>query len=306
MGIHPTRVGRRLLETTWWSMYEGLFCDLSLDPAHVIVQPGDELVFCAFPGAGTSPTPKRELHAEVLQRLVNRDVSGAGDALIQLLSPLPFIDVNGFRKRVEVRLSNHLLAMEDKEAPPLERTSIGVWRALLDVARAEGVPVHMDALRLIIATSTVEAMVATLRPQVNVLREFERYAREADLRRARAFVRNLSRNFDRDPQAMFVARVAEGSETLNRLWFWLQSNSRTLPVDYVSLSSKGAYALSIILRVTIVVGLVALVVAGAGLAGTQGLPAALGHPVTVAVGVVLGLLALRRILFRLNDLEEEV
>ncbi len=311
MGIDHRRVARRLLQASWWGLYENIFFIAQPAPENIVVQPGDRLCFLDFADRGTLSSGRRRQHEQVLSRLSNDDVSGAAQSLVGMLSPLPFIDTYDFGKHIESGLWEHLFALRDKDAEWWERTTIGIWTAVISAARANEVKLRLEVLRMMRACISYEALAARLRPRLRLLSEYERYRVGADRRAARRFLRDIGRKDPDELAASAVATVARVSEGLIRVGLFVESTVENLPVTRLALSGKAAYVASQVLRLGVTLAILLVGATVVHVLATLDSPerlrliqhAALAarHPVT---GVLLfGVIAvtLRRILYRLDD-----
>lgn len=315
MRIDPRQVARRLLQASWWSLYENLFFLSHPVPENIVVEPGGRLVFLDFEDRGTLTGGRRQQHEQVLSRLAEDDVTGAANAVVGMLSPLPFIDIYDFTKRVESGLWEHLFALRDKDAEWWERTTIGVWTTVLEASRESGVKLRLELLRMMRSCITFETLAARLRPDVRLLSEYERYRIRADHRAARRFLLDIERKDLEDIEASMVARTAQVVEGLKRLGLFIEGAVENLPVSRLALTGKAAYAASQLLRLGVM--LLVFVMTAAGLRTVtswfgdsplnfwDSLKIIALHPVTDALGFALVAATLRRILFRLDDMGEE-
>lgn len=315
MHIDPEKVARRVLHATWWAMLENLFFVAQPDPMDIVVQPGNQLVFLSFHDCGTFSGPNKRLYAQTMRYLRNDDVSSAAQSIVQMLSPLPYIDVFDFSKRIEAGLWYTLFALKDEHAPWWERTSMGAWDTVLQVCQFYGVTPRLEVLRMMRATLTIDMMAAQLNPDLELLEEFDRYSRKADRRAARAAMEDLRETDIEDLEARIVATGARIGEGLLRVGLFLETTAENLPVSHLSLTGKFAFAASEVLRLGVlltaltIVGTVARQVmvlqdGGAWQLGVL-LLSTLTAPAFLAISFLLLALTLRRILFRLDDRSDD-
>ena len=314
LGIDLAQLGRRLLHASWWTAFECPFFQGAPKPTHIVVLPDNHIVFVNLRDCGATSARKRQLAAEVLKRMSDRDVSGAAESIVQLLSPLPFIDVSEFTKGLEARLWHRFFAMEDKRAPWVERTGLGVWLGVLEVAWEYDVPVRLDMVRMMRSFVLFESMAGPLRPKLDYFREHRRYRWEADRRAARRIRRTLRNTARRDGRVYVLARAREAARLVDRVRFFVSALTERVPVQFFSLTGKAAHAAAAVLEFLLTCGaLTALLAAGLHVG-----EAMMGHPVVegglrgfvqtwpeIVVGA-LGLLlviTVRSILFRINDRE---
>ena len=314
--IDPRTVATRLLQAMWWSQLENPFFPVEPRAQNIVIQPGNRIVFIDLGECGRVSTGNRALVGEAQRRIVDGDVSGASDVLLQSLMPLPYIDADDFRSQLERGLWQHLFSLQHREAPWWERSSTRMWLDLLQTAQKFGVPVRLQMVRLMRSTLAAEHIAGSLWPSLRLLGEYRRYLHRADRRYARrTFKAQEEASGPRADRAQSV-RIADLGEQLRRLRFWVDSNTRELPVNFMSLSAKGAFVVSSLLQVVaagaglIAVALLVLFVQ-AYLAGTQyalsDLSAkAIQHPFVIGAFILVFLLAIRRVLFRLGDRDRHV
>ncbi|MCB9764655.1 MAG: AarF/ABC1/UbiB kinase family protein [Alphaproteobacteria bacterium] len=311
MNIDRVKLARRVLQAAWWATFENLFFIAQPTAENIVVQPDNKLVFLDFQDCGTMSSGHKRLFRQMLTTLADDDVSGATQAIVQLLSPLPFIDVYDFNKRIEAGLWYQLFALKDDEASWWERTTIGVWRNVLRAARRDQVTLRLDVLRLMRSTLSFDTLAARLNPDLALLDEFERYAIHADRRSARRFVEDIEEKRIEDIEAELVARFSRVTEGMARAGLWLETAVENLPVSNLALSGKAAYAASQALRFFVATAtlLGSAIIARFLIGNVAGWEASLiDHikaiclsPLTAAALFLLFSLTLRRILFRLED-----
>lgn len=310
--IDPVELSRRLLQLCWWEQLEHLFFHADPTPFDLLACPGNELTVLHFSDTAVTSSRNRRLLHDLHRRLDEDDGSGVAELLIQFLSPLPFIDTHAFFKRVEGRVWTQIFALRDKEAPWWERTTAGLWAALLTTTREDGVQVHQEVIRIMRSSMMFEAMAFRLNPKLDVLKELRRYRRQADRRAARRFEKDGDDAIGRDIRPALIARMAEVSGIVQRVTFFLETTMENLPIANLAMPRKAAYAASVALHTAFLGAVMTAAGAGlrlgAGLAGlrpavgpSEAVEAAVGHPAWAVGATVLVLLAVRRLMFRLND-----
>jgi ubiquinone biosynthesis protein len=309
--IEPERLARRLMQLAWWEQIENLFFQAAPIPADVVAEPGGRLAVVHFPTIAATTSRHRSLLRDLYARVAAEDASGATEVLIQFLTPMPFIDTHAFFKRVEMRVWHQILAMRDNQALWWERTSVGLWAALLSAARSEGIQVHLEVIELMRSSMMFEAMAFRLNPEFDLVKEFRRYRRKSDERAARRLGRSVRRALGGDARSVMVARLSEAATLAQRVGFFVETRLENLPITNLAMPRKAAYAASVMLQ-TVTLGLLAAVLGiGLRVAGSvaRGKPVdfslaasqVVHHPAYIALVTVLGLIAVRRLLFRLGD-----
>lgn len=311
MGIDPKVVARRLLHISWWSTFEGLFFLAEPSQENIVISPGNKITFLSFADCSTLSGKNRRFYRQMLTRLSRDDVSGAAQSVVQLLSPLPFIDVYEFSKRIEAGLWQELFAMRDEKAQWWERSTAGMWRVVLREARADGVIVRLDVLRLMRSALALDTIAARLNPRIKLLKEFRRYLDRANRRSARRFLRDASTSDPSRAQASVLSAAARAFEGLQRLGLWVESTVENLPVTNLALSGKAATFVAETVRLLFRIGLlfgvsVAVVIIQQLRLGevphlTADVLRGLKHPLTLTLVGLLILFSTRRVLFRLDD-----
>jgi len=310
-GVDPRKLARRLLELSWWSFFENPFFLGEPRAASLVVTAGGKLVFVRLGDCARATTATRELYREALIRLTQADVAGASDVLIRSLAPLPYIDVHDFESDVEEGLWQRFFAMVSRESPWPERTSAGPLLHLLNTARAAGVPVRLPIIRMIRSSILIEAIAFQLHPRMRLLAEFRRYLRGSDRRLVRRAHRDDAAVPPREAVARNVSLLADGLEQLRRMRFYGESMTRELPVEFLSLSDRGAFALALVLRLLVAVVASAVLLAatfvfqdgleGHGVRLVDVVRETARSPVFLALVVVMVLYTIRRLLFRLAE-----
>ena len=308
--IDPKVCARRLMQVGWWLFFENLFFCQMPDPWQIVVRPGNKLVFIDLGDTGLLGWQQRKQLKIALEKLTVHDVEGAVSMLVQLLMPLPPIDVHEFTKRVESRMWTQLFAMENKDASWWERTGTGLWLALLETTQGYGVSVRLEISRMIQASCMYNHMAARLWPRMRTFKEFKRYMRQADKRAARKFVRKMSKNVYKG--RMVISR-AQQETLLNRVSMWMETAVEDLPLQFIALTKKGAYSTSQTLSALMAAARMALIAATvrAGYVRlTQGffdlveaLKWTIFHPIFLGVSLVIFVTTARRMLYRLDDVD---
>lgn len=311
-GINPVKLGRRLLQAAWWAQFELPFFPVEIRMRSLSIQPNDRIVFVDLGDCAQIPLQARSMVREALRRLTRKDGVGATDALMNALGPFPFIDVPAFRGRLEHRVWTQFFGMQHRQAPPLTRTTTGLWLSLIETARDYGVPVSQDVLRLMRSALRAERLAAEFWPKLDLLDEFRRYVRNADRREVQRTLAELGE--EQSTEALQRIRRDLRLEKLARWRFLIDRATQELPHDRMPLTAKGAYIVSTLLRFAWALGAVAvasslLLGLAQGLSGQAVDPRVLAlstlrSPLFLAVAALAGVLALRRMRARLGDWED--
>ncbi len=305
LDIDPAEVARRLIWVSHWGLWDSMFFHGDPHPANIIVQRGNKLVFIDFGAMGSLPASRRSAMREIFNLIEHEDLEGMARLSLTLLEPLPPIDTDEVIKAVEEVFWEALLAYRSKHSEWYERTTAQLWLGFFRVTSRFKIPMSYDTVRLIRATLLYDTLAARLDNDIDLPREYRRYRKDAG-RDARArVVKAVERRADRglrpedwlrlDQFAALGRSALTQAERLSKL--------RTF--------SFGAYVGKLVSTVVLAVGLflqlgaVTLVAVGAvalfgdGDAWSTVLRSWLYW---VVIGG-LGLISLRRIMFRLKDRE---
>jgi len=311
MGIDTKVVAWRVLEVGWWGRYECPFFHADPHPGNVVVRPGNEIVMLDFGACGvTSRKQAREDHQN-FRSVIKDDISAVTEVALKAAMPLPRIDVDQLRQRLERHLWRQRFANISKGVEWWERSTAGLWIAVAAATRDLGLPLAPRFLELLRATLLYDTLALRLDHDLKIQKEFGRYERRGMRRRARRFGQQARRALSRRPGVSAQAERLRTAEALEWGTFWVESLTDSLPVGFQSLSKKSSYFFTVLIR--FLLGMGALTVAGGGalwISGLLGGPArglpesvrtAIRHPAYFAVALLLLVQAFRRIYLRLLD-----
>jgi predicted unusual protein kinase regulating ubiquinone biosynthesis (AarF/ABC1/UbiB family) len=314
-GITPKKVGKRLMEYSFWSRFEALF--FHADPHHgnIIVADGCKLVFIDFGSCGTTSRKSRLAQLMIMDRMRYNDVSGTVEAAVSTLEPLPCVDVYELKKEVESNFWNWLFAFRDKQAEWWERTTAGLWLALLEVTRQMQIPIGLETLRLARSLLLIDTLCFRLDPSMVSPDAFIRYERRAMRRGAQ----QAKREEEKKPFSQYTdTLIKETHELLSRARYMAWKAERVVdgfPNEFAGSVSKVSYFLSEVLRVGMLaaaIGVVGFVYVwstgrrepGDEWAGVADFVASVFvSPVPLGLGLFLLFLLYRRLNFRTHDLD---
>lgn len=318
MNIDPVLCGKRLLQAAWWGFFEcSFFCELPAT-SRIVVRENGQLVFVGLGDTGVLGTRQKKLLYTALERLGLYDLEGAVQVLVQLLMPLPYIDVYEFNQKLVARMWGPLYAMNNPDSQPWERASTGLWLALFETTREYGVTVGLDLARMMQSACLYEHMATRLWPKIDLFREFARYRRQALTRANEASARARKRGGGAS-LASIAARprrlLAGLPDLVGQLALWGQSIIENAPVKHIAHTQKGVYAVLQAIQAIAQVARVALLAAvlrGAWVFHLTGEVQArasvlyvLNHPLLLGAVLLIMSAAARRVLFRLEDVSQD-
>lgn len=213
MGITPKKLGKRLMEYSFWSRYESLF--FHADPHHgnIIVRENNTMVFIDFGACGLTSRKSRMAQLTLMDRMSQNDISGTVEAAIATLEPLPPLDVHAMKKELEGVFWQWLLAFRDRKSEWWERTTAGLYMALLEETRKRQIPVGLETLRLARSLMLIDTLCFRLYPKMVSPDAFVKYERKAIRRGADKTKRRL----ERQPWSHFInTAVKETDDFVSR------------------------------------------------------------------------------------------
>jgi len=304
-------VARRVLELGWWGRYECPFFHADPHPANVLVRPGNRITMLDFGACGVTSRKQAREDRESFRHLLKGDLTAVTEVVLRAAMPLPRIDVHELRQRLERHAWRQHFANISKGVEWWERSTAGFWIAAASAMRGLSLPLAPRFLELLRATLLYDTLALRLDHGLNVQNEFVRYERRATRRRARLAGEETRRSLSGRPALSAEAERLRVAEALEWGKFWVETVTESMPMSFQSLSKKSSYLISVLLRLAVGLGLLAVVggafvaldayFAGRAEAFGTSVRTALRSPVTLTLGGLLLAQALRRIYLRLLD-----
>jgi ubiquinone biosynthesis protein len=307
--VDPSVVAKHLVRGSHYGFFECPFFHGDPHPGNILLRPGNRIVLVDFGACGVFAQRERDQLALLHYHHSREDVGGMVQCVIGLMEPLPPIDVDEFRRRLEHAWWKGFYGVKSRHAEWKERTSFPLWSALLNLVRDYRIPLPLNVLRMIRATLLYDTVAARIYARIDVFKEYRRYhegyARRVKREVQAAVVRQILCGLD---QANYV-RLAQlwnvGNLLLSRTQLFLQQPAPA----FASLVSKGFELVTIAIKFVLLGGaLTAVAAAGVWLTwrdGHTGLLALLGRRhVPDVLAALLALVALkyvRQAWFRLDD-----
>ena len=193
LGIHPVRLARRLIRYNFHAFFEDTFFHGDPHPANIFVLPEDKLVFVDFGACGTFSRRDRNLMWQMHYFHARQDIRGMVECVIGLMEPLPPVDIEEFRGKLEKYYWDGYYGLQSKHSDWRDRTSYRLWVALYELVREYQIPIPLNMLRMMRATLLYDTMAAQLYPKVDVFKEFRKYERTVAERLQVEFFRDATR-----------------------------------------------------------------------------------------------------------------
>ncbi len=245
LGIKPKKVGQRLLGLGWWEQYEHVFFLAEPDPHDIVIQEGNRLVLTSCRSGEIIPGRKMRMLRRVMERLSTNDVSGAAQAMIHLVGPLPPLDMYDIQKRLEERLFTAVNRSRNPGSPWVERTTLGVWQALLQTTREAGLPVRLRIVRVIRSDLNHAILAGQVWRKLSVWSSFWAYRSSAYPRIVEAERRKRERGSLPDDEARGAMTYYGVLRELDRTAVFVEAVVDRLDADGHAMPRKGAYAVAV-------------------------------------------------------------
>jgi predicted unusual protein kinase regulating ubiquinone biosynthesis (AarF/ABC1/UbiB family) len=174
-GIDPHDVARRLIRSQYYQFHECPFFHGDPHPGNILVRDGGEIVMVDFGACGVFSARDRNLMLRMNYHYTRGDVTGMVHCVLNLMEPLPHIDVDAFSKYLQDQWWKGYYGIKSRHADWSERTSFRLWVALLRGFRQFCIPMPLHMIRMVRATLLYDTVAAQLYPKINVFTEFEKY-----------------------------------------------------------------------------------------------------------------------------------
>jgi ubiquinone biosynthesis protein len=314
LDIDPKRVARRLTWVNYWGWHEHLFFHANPQSDKIIVGPGSRLTFIDFGAVSAVGRTKRRALQQSMHYATKNDPLNMARSTLILLEPLPSVDTTELTKELETYNWQliYALAASPKSCSWHERTSAVQWLGLIKTAKQHGIVIDFHVLRLIRSVILYDALAVRLHHELDIMREYGRFARHHAHRVRRRVSRSLARQTERGVNDRFYLRAEQLTDTAEGLFFRSRHALAIPSVGFSHLMDKWAFVLYTALALTGQLLLLAAVAAGL-LAGGQWLDPGESPDVGTLVrevashhgyqvlALLLLLLSWRKLSFRLSD-----
>ncbi|MEM9456902.1 MAG: AarF/UbiB family protein, partial [Myxococcota bacterium] len=309
--ITPERVSKRLIDFSFWMLFENIFLCGSPEIFQIVIKKGGKPIIIDIGPTMTMPEARRLQLYSAYEQMARYDVEGAVDLLLKLLYPLPPVDSYELAKRVEQALWPHLVAMENPESPHAERSGVGLWLAFVAKIRQFRIAIPVETSLFIQTASTFADVSARLTPKFRLLPAFRRYRRKSLVRQARLTSRTMSNN--RGQIRPRHRRAGTFASLMRRVRMVLDGLTSGASITYLELTQKGPHAvlqtiwgIMTIAKVTVALMAIMLVwdwLNDRTIDAAATLYRLILNPWYFLVILVLTIITMRRVIVRLEDLE---
>jgi ubiquinone biosynthesis protein len=310
-GIHPEEVARRLVMAFNWETMENVLFHADPHPANIVVKPDNSLVFIDFGSCGRFGSKTKRQWRQFHYYLANEDVAAMTDIAVAMLEPLPPIDLDAFKKEVELLYWDWLYAMKSDTSEWWEKASGVMWMKFIAVSRRYRVPINLDTLKGLRVTFLFDTIVFRLDRELDLSKEYGRYAKDAGKRARKRVTKALRRRALRGPgDNEFVAWEELGNmgeQMKGRIQHFLDSPRH----NFMAVIDKAYYGLMVLLQavgIGIALHLVLVLIfsaynnlSGRNLSLWSTITTFAKHPLYQLVPLAVILIAIRKVLDRVSD-----
>jgi predicted unusual protein kinase regulating ubiquinone biosynthesis (AarF/ABC1/UbiB family) len=178
LDVDPKRIARLLIRGSHYAFFECPFFHGDPHPGNIAILPGNRIVMVDFGACGAFAARERHHLAQLHYHQSRADVGGMVRCVINLMEPLPPVDLDRFRRGLEDAWWKGFYGIKSRHAQWWERTSFRLWSALLREVRIHRMPLPLNVLRMIRATLLYDTVAARIFPRIDVFKEYRIYHRD--------------------------------------------------------------------------------------------------------------------------------
>lgn len=237
--IDPEQIAKQLVRAGHYGFFECPFFHGDPHPGNICIQPGNRIVLVDFGACGVFAERERHQLAQMHAYHAQENVGGMVQCVINLMEPLPPIDIDELRRRLENAWWKGFYGIKSKHAEWQERTSFRLWTALFREVQRFKIPLPLNVLRMIRATLLYDSVAARIYPGINVFKEYRKYYHDYAKRVQREMQCSFLRQLWYGPDPEYYVTVRRVWNVANVALRWAQILLQKPVPDFVALVSKG-------------------------------------------------------------------
>jgi hypothetical protein len=171
------------------------------------------------------------------------DVAGMVDCALALMEPLPLADIDSFKRDLLDAWWKGYYGLQSRHSEWWERTSVGLWMAMLNLFRKYEISMPSNMVRMCRATLLFETLAAQLYPRINVFREFNKYARQAGLAARKQLICCALHHALTGPDPVEYSRLREAAYLGNDVLFRVQEFLGSSHFTFLAVMDKIYFAI---------------------------------------------------------------
>ena len=317
-GFRPRKIARRMNQIFHWETFEGRFFHADPHPANIIVKPDNTLVMIDFGSCGAvSSRIKRKL-LSFNRFMVQDDLHGMVQNTISMLEPLPHFDVDSFSIEMMNIFREVFLAHQSKSAPWYDKCSGTMWMKVIALSHKYNLPMTLDTIRIFRATFMYDSIIYRLHPGLDAQKDFCRWAKGYDRKNRRRTMRAIQARLGGPLDSDFTREIEMRDvmdNALDRFQRFLDQPS----YNFGFTIGKVSYVFTIFLKSAILTAGFLLVAsvsrmlhgyifqakAGSDADLLEAFAWTINNKIFILGFTVYAVIAIRKILFKLQDVEVE-
>ncbi len=203
--IDPKVLATQLIGISFYSFFECPFFHGDPHPANILVKPNNEFIMIDFGACGVFSERERNIMRNIHQHYAQEDVGGMVKSAIELMQPLPNIDIEAFIRDLEDDWWTSFYGVKSHNAEWWERTSLKLWLSFLKQVRNYQIPIPSKVIRMIRATLLYDTIAAQLYKNINVWDEYQK------------FFQGKAEQVKNEMQEQFFHQLIHGPDPINYL-----------------------------------------------------------------------------------------
>jgi ubiquinone biosynthesis protein len=268
VGIEPGLVARRLVRGVHRELLEHLFFHADPHPANLVILPDSRICFIDFGSVGRFSTETRNTWRELQFHMGNHDIERMVRCSISIAGRLPPMNVDNALAALDDIYADWVYAVSSTDAEWWERSSAQNWLRYITVAREYGIPVSLETIQFFRATFLYDTIIVRLDKDLDPIKEWESYARQAGKEARQRVQRSIRKRFDGPIRLDYLA-IEQLVDLANQAMFRLQRRFEDPVFQFRETVGKIAYGVATLLRLAYSVGIfIAIVLVAEFVAGT--------------------------------------
>jgi ubiquinone biosynthesis protein len=254
-GIEPGKVARRLVRALHRELLEHLFFHADPHPANLVVLPDSRICFVDFGAVGRFSTETRNTWRELQFHMQRHDIERMVRSSITLAGRLPPINVDNALQALDEIYADWVYAVSSTDAEWWERSTSQNWLRYINAARQYGIPVSLETIQFFRATFLYDTIIVRLDKDIDPIKEWSRYARQAGKEARQRVHRSWEKRSD-GPTGEDYLRFEQLADIVNQFMFRLQRSVEDPIFQFKETVGKIAYGISAVLRLAYAAGII--------------------------------------------------
>lgn len=245
LNIDPKVVSKRLIWAGFWGSMSSIMFHADPHPANIVVKANNEIVFVDFGACGTITSGKRAVFEELFYHQGKKDVHGMVQCMMNLLEPLPHIDVHEFEKELEATVFDAYCKIWSKHSEWHERTTAHLWLSIFELARRFQIPVNLDTVRVFRANMLYDSLAIRICSDWRVDKMYKVFAKDSAVLAAKKFKKTIMKRMIGGPRNKDLAALSDIASSASRAVFKLKRLINRRGFDFSFMVEKSFFAFTI-------------------------------------------------------------